>query len=197
MTSQRGEASPPPSRNRDGVVAAIYGLCCHVAFVAAVGTMMVVLFGGMCRAQGRLVGSLAGIANAALLLQFPVLHSALLARRGQSVLKRLAPFGLGRRLASTTYALIASLQTLALFLAWTPSRHVLWRAGPGLIEIFSVANAMAWLLLAKAIADAGIALQTGCSAGTPWPAPPSRSIRPCRRAECSASSANRSTSPSR
>ena len=52
----------------------------------------------------------------------------LLSRRGRAVLSRLAPHELGGRLATTTYALIASVQVWLLFALWSPSGTVWWRA---------------------------------------------------------------------
>lgn len=143
------------------VIATLYGLACHVAFIGGVGTMMVVLFSGMTRALGVLPVPWSWIANAVLLLQFPVLHTALLSKRGGAVLRRLAPRRLGAPLMSTTYALIASLQTGLLFLAWSPSRHVLWQAHGATFAVITTLYVAAWLLLLKSILDAGFALQTG------------------------------------
>jgi methanethiol S-methyltransferase len=143
------------------LIATLYGLACHIAFVGGVGIMMIVLFGGMTRALGRVPASWSWLANAALLLQFPLLHTALLSKRGVAVLRRLAPARLGAPLISTTYALIASLQTGLLFLAWTPSGHVLWQAQGGAFALITGLYAVAWLLLLKSILDAGFALQTG------------------------------------
>lgn len=149
------------SRRFEILVATSLGIVCHVAFVAGVGIMMVVLFSGMTLALGRVAEPWAFVTNAALLLQFPLLHTALLSRRGSTVLRSLAPGQLGVQLMSTTYALIASIQTGLLFLAWTPSGHVLWRAPYGVFAVFVALYATAWMLLLKAIVDAGFALQTG------------------------------------
>ena len=148
---------------RRGVVmiAVLYGLLCHLAFVAGVGAMMVVLFSGMTWGLGRLAKPWSWFADALLLLQFPLLHSALLSKRGGAVLRRLAPSSLGTPLMSTTYALIASVQTGLLFLGWTPVGHVLWQARGATLVVFEVGYGVAWLLLLKAIVDAGFALQTG------------------------------------
>jgi protein-S-isoprenylcysteine O-methyltransferase Ste14 len=143
------------------VVAVLYGVFCHVAFVAGVGAMMVVLFSGMTLGLGRLPQPWSWFADALLLLQFPLLHTALLSRRGGAALRRLAPPGLGTPLMTTTYALIASLQTGLLFLGWTPIGRVLWQAHGATLVVFAICYAGAWLLLLKAIVDAGFALQTG------------------------------------
>jgi len=143
------------------VIALLYGLVCHVAFAAGVGAMMVVLFTGMTRGLGRLPSPWSWFADAALLLQFPLLHTALLTKSGGAALRRLAPPGLGSPLMTTTYALIASLQTGALFLGWTPVGPVLWQAHGAAFAAIALCYAGAWLLLLKAIVDAGFALQTG------------------------------------
>lgn len=146
---------------RVAILAAAYGLLCHVTFVAAVATMMVVLFSGMRDGLGRAPAPWSWLSNAILLLQFPLLHTALLSRRGTEVLRRLVPGPTGAPLLSTTYALIASLQTGVLFLGWTPSGVVLWQAQGAALTLFEIAHATAWLVLGKAILDAGADLQTG------------------------------------
>jgi cellulose synthase/poly-beta-1,6-N-acetylglucosamine synthase-like glycosyltransferase/protein-S-isoprenylcysteine O-methyltransferase Ste14 len=149
------------SRRRESVVAVIYGVFCHGCFVAGVGTMMVMMFSGMSRSFGVLHAPWSYPANALLLAQFPLLHSMLLSRRGQEVLRRLAPHRLGGRLATTTYALIASVQVWLLFALWSPSGTVWWQASGVLFDALCVLYAVAWLLLLKSIIDAGFALQTG------------------------------------
>lgn len=145
--------------------ALVAGAACHLAFAAAVLAMMVAMARGMTPGIGLCLGRVpqpwAAVADAALLLQFPLLHSWLLTRRGGDALGRLGPGGLGKPLATTTYALIASLEVLALFGLWTPSGVVWARVeGPAKLAIYA-ADACGWLLLLKAISDAGLALQTG------------------------------------
>lgn len=159
--NQAQHAAPEKPRRGAIVVAVVYGVFCHVAFVSAVGAMMVVLFSGMTLGLGRVPRPWSWFADAMLLLQFPLLHTALLSSRGGAALRRLAPPGLGAPLMTTTYVVIASVQTGLLFLAWTPIGRVLWQAqGVGFVA-FAVCYAGAWLLLLKAIIDAGFALQTG------------------------------------
>ncbi len=146
---------------RERIVALVYGACCHIVFVLGVGTMMVAMAFGMSRCWGRLPSPWGGIADGLLLLQFPLAHSFLLSRRGRKVLSRMAPLGLGGKLSTTTYAAIASVQVGLLFLLWTPSGIVWWRAeGPWLAATL-VLYAAAWLLLLKSIVDAGFPLQVG------------------------------------
>ncbi|MCW6506588.1 bifunctional 2-polyprenyl-6-hydroxyphenol methylase/3-demethylubiquinol 3-O-methyltransferase UbiG [Lichenifustis flavocetrariae] len=148
-------------RSRDVIVALGYGLACHTLFVAGVGTMMVAMFFGMSRSLGTLRLPWSALANGLLLLQFPVLHSALLSRPGRAMLSRLAPFRLGGRLSTTTYAAIASAQVGALFLLWSPSGIVWWSAQGTTLAVISGFYAAAWLLLLKSIVDAGMAMQVG------------------------------------
>ena len=158
------DIAPIPARSRpqrDVLIALAYGFACHALFVTGVGTMMVAMFYGMSRSFGDLARPWAAIVNGILLLQFPVLHSVLLSRPGRAFLGRLAPFRLGGRLSTTSYAAIASLQVGALFMLWTPSGIVWWMAqGPGLALITGL-YAASWLLLLKSIIDAGIAVQVG------------------------------------
>ena len=101
-------------------VAILYGVACHALFCLGVGTMMYEMAFGMGRSWGTLGPGWSVAANGALLLQFPLGHSLLLSRPGRALMGRLAPFGLGRRLSTTTYAALASLQVGLLFLCWTP-----------------------------------------------------------------------------
>ena len=149
------------NRSRRVMIAICYGLLCHGLFIAAVATMMVTMFFGMSYSLGSLTGSWRFTANALLLLQFPLAHSMLLRSRGKKLLACLAPAGLGGDLSTTTYVMIAALQVLALFLLWSPSGTVWWRADGVLLVILCIAYALAWLALFKSIVDAGFALQVG------------------------------------
>lgn len=158
----------PPRRNALAdaaaariAVAILAGAVCHGLFVFGVGAMVVGMFVGMTRAVGTLEGGWAVLANAALLLQFPLAHSMLLTKPGRRALARLAPAGDGRTLAPTTYAAVASLQLLALFVFWSPSGVVWFVAEGALFWGLSAAYAIAWALLGKAMLDSGIALQSG------------------------------------
>ena len=159
---ERAEGTHAAADSRGVMILAVaYGLVCHLAFGVAVAAMIVVLFSGMTLGLGRLQAPWSWIADAVLLLQFPVLHTALLSRRGMAMLRRIVPGTAGAPLLSTTYALIASLQTGALFLGWTPSHHMLWQARGAFLIAFEIAYTAAWLVLGKAILDAGADLQTG------------------------------------
>jgi protein-S-isoprenylcysteine O-methyltransferase Ste14 len=142
-------------------IAISYGFFCHSLFILGVGSMIFMMFFGMSRSFGHLSPPWNFVANALLLLQFPIGHSLLLTRQGSAILRRLAPAGLGTGLSTTTYVVIASLQVLALFLLWSPSGTIWWRAEGLMLVILSTCYSVAWLTLLKAIADAGFALQVG------------------------------------
>ncbi len=161
MADRTAATSQSGAKSRDALIALTYGLACHVCFVAGVGTMMVMMLFGMTRSYGTVHAPWSLLANGVLLAQFPVLHSVLLSRPGHVLLRRLAPFGLGGRLSTTTYALIASLQVLALFALWSPNRVVWWQASGALFFVICCFYVAAWLLLLKSIVDAGFAVQTG------------------------------------
>jgi ubiquinone biosynthesis O-methyltransferase len=149
------------SRARRIVVAACYGVLCHILFIAAVAAMMVMMFFGMSHSLGSLAGPWRVAVNALLLLQFPIAHSLLLTARGRKALGSLAPWGLGRDLSTTTYVIIAALQVLALFLLWSPGGTIWWRAHGVPFALLCGAYVLAWLALFKSIIDAGFALQVG------------------------------------
>lgn len=143
------------------IVAVGYGILCHVCFVLGVVTMMVAMYVGMSRSLGTLGTPWNWIANAALLLQFPVAHSLLLTAGGRKLLARLAPAGTGSTLSTTTFVTIAALQVFALFALWSPSGVIWWQARGTALVVLTALYAGAWLLLGKAMADAGLSLQTG------------------------------------
>lgn len=100
----------------------------HAIFAAAGLAMIVAMYVGMSRSFGAVPWPYTLLANAALVLQFPIVHSLLLTRRGGRWLGRLVPGPHGGTVATTTYAIIASLQLLALFALWTPGGIIWWRA---------------------------------------------------------------------
>ncbi|MBS0123239.1 methyltransferase family protein [Thetidibacter halocola] len=160
LTLVRGALTPPPGRRRI-LLALAYGAVCHAVFAAAVLAMMVALFFGMSESLGRVPAPWYPLVNALLLLQFPLTHSLLLTRRGGRLLGRLAPGGHGAVLGTTTYAIIASVQLLALFALWTPSGIVWWRAEGAAFAVICTLNAAVWLMLVKASYDAGAEVQSG------------------------------------
>ncbi|MCT4685258.1 MAG: isoprenylcysteine carboxylmethyltransferase family protein [Roseicyclus sp.] len=136
-----------------------YGALCHAVFGGAVLAMVIAMGFGMSESLGRVPWPWAMAANALLLLQFPLVHSLLLTRRGGGWLSRLLPHG--GTLATTTYAIIASAQLLALFALWTPSGVVWWRAEGAALWLMLTLYAGSWLLLMKASFDAGAEVQSG------------------------------------
>jgi protein-S-isoprenylcysteine O-methyltransferase Ste14 len=148
---------PAPAR----AFAVTFGLFTHALFGVAVGSMVLGLATGMQTGLGQLDGSAAWAANAALALQFPLLHTWTLSRRGGRVLGRALPSSLRRDLATTLYSAWASLQVLVTFVLWSPSGVTWWRAEGAVAVVSYVAYGLAWLLLGKAMWDASLALQTG------------------------------------
>lgn len=151
---------PPPGLSRIALALA-FGAATHLAFAAGVSAMVVAMFFGMSESFGRVPQPWAWVANALLILQFPLLHSVLLTKPGGKWLARLVPGPHGATLATTTYALIASVQLLALFALWTPSGTIWWQAEGGVFWLICTLYAMAWLLLLKASFDAGAEVQSG------------------------------------
>ena len=136
-------------------------MICHVTFALGVGSMMVAMFFGMSRSLGAVPTPWSWLANAALIAQFPLIHSALLTTRGRRMLGRLAPRGTGSTLSTTTYATIAALQVLALFALWSPSGTVWWQAQGIALVVLTSLYVTSWLLLGWSMYSAGLGLQTG------------------------------------
>jgi methanethiol S-methyltransferase len=160
VTLIRAALRPPAGAAR--IIAALaLGLICHALFALAVLAMIVAMFFGLSESLGTVPWPWAALANAALIAQFPLGHSLLLTGRGGRLLARLVPGPHGATLATTTYAIIASAQLLALFALWTPSGIVWWRAEGTLFWIVTAAYGASWLLLLKASFDAGAEVQSG------------------------------------
>ncbi|MEM9735971.1 MAG: isoprenylcysteine carboxylmethyltransferase family protein [Pseudomonadota bacterium] len=160
VTLVKGVLAAPAGLGRIAL-ALIMGALTHGLFALAVLSMMAAMFFGMSESFGAVPWPWALLANAALIAQFPLAHSLLLTRSGGRWLSRLIPGPHGGTLATTTYALIASVQLLALFALWTPSGIVWWRAEGAWFWLLCGAYASAWLLLAKASFDAGAEVQSG------------------------------------
>ena len=137
------------------------GAACHTLFALGVAAMMLAMFFGMSQSLGQVPWPWALAANALLIVQFPLAHSWLLTGGGARLLCRLVPGDHGRTLSTTTYAIIASVQLLALFALWTPSGTVWWQADGFVFWLLCAAYTGSWLLLAKASFDAGVQVQSG------------------------------------
>ncbi len=151
---------PPRGLGRIAL-ALTFGVVTHLIFAAGVLAMIVAMFFGMSESLGRVPQPWAWFVNVLLILQFPLLHSVLLTKQGGKLLTRLVPGLHGATLSTTTYALIASLQLLALFALWTPSGIIWWQAEGAVFWVICTAYAAAWLLLLKASFDAGAEVQSG------------------------------------
>lgn len=160
LTLVRAAVAPPSGAGRITLALGL-GILCHTLFAAAVLAMIVAMFFGLGASLGTVPWPWALLANAALIVQFPLGHSVFLTGRGGRLLARLIPGPHGATLATTTYAIIASAQLLALFALWTPSGIVWWHAEGPSFWIMTTAYAASWLLLIKASFDAGAEVQSG------------------------------------
>ena len=151
---------PPAGVGRIGL-ALVFGAVCHAVFAAGVLAMIVAMFFGLSESLGTVPWPWAVLANALLIVQFPLAHSLLLTGRGGRILTRLIPGPHGATLATTTYAFIAAAQLLALFALWTPSGIVWGRAEGAAFWALTAAYATSWLILLKASFDAGTEVQSG------------------------------------
>jgi protein-S-isoprenylcysteine O-methyltransferase Ste14 len=146
---------------RRRLVAIAYGAIAHGLFLFGVGAMLVNLHEGMRWSLGTARGATAGIVNVLLILQFPIVHSLLLGRRGFHLLTRLAPRPFGADLTTTTFAAIAALQLIGAFLFWSPSGVVWFQPTGTAAVVMNVLYVASWVFLMKALWDAGLPLQTG------------------------------------
>ena len=160
ITLIRAALRPAPGAGRIALALGL-GALCHTLFAAGVLAMIVAMFFGLTESLGRVPWPWGLLANGALIAQFPLAHSLLLTGPGGRLLARLIPGPHGQTLSTTTYAIIASGQLLALFALWTPSGIVWWRADGSVFWVLTAAYAASWLLLMKSIFDAGADLQTG------------------------------------
>lgn len=151
----------PPGTVARRAIALAWGLTTHALFLVGVGAMIVNLHQGMRWSLAPLAGRWGYLVDTLLILQFPLLHSFLLGRRGRALLARLAPGGLGEDLVTTTFAAIAAIQVGATFLLWSPSGIVWWEPHGAAAVGMDVLYAASWLFLGKALWDAGLPLQTG------------------------------------
>ncbi len=143
-----------------GAVLAVVG---GGAFLLAIASMAHGIASGLQDGRGGLHGPAAWLADLGLVLQFPLLHSFLLGDRGRRLLQRVWPGDLGRTLLPTSYALVASLQLLAVFWLWSPLGPVWWAPTGWPLALSWVPFALAWLWLAVAIGNAGAGIQSGAS----------------------------------
>lgn len=142
-------------------VALAYGLGSHALFLASVVVMFFSLYHGLSFGLIKLHGWAAVLDDTLLVGQFALGHSFLLSDRGRRFMARLAPLGLGRDLSTTIFAGLASLQLLLTFLLWAPS-EVMWAAPEGALrQGLSVLYGVSWVLLARAMSDAGLDTQIG------------------------------------
>ena len=155
-----GALRPPPGRSRI-LLALLFGFIVHSVFITAVFAMMSAMFFGMSESFGNIPWPWAALANGLLILQFPLAHSLFLTERGGHFLSQIIPGPHGRTLTTTSYAIIASAQLLALFALWTPSGIIWWQAKETVFWVITATYTISWLLLIKASFDAGAEVQSG------------------------------------
>ena len=154
-------ALSPKAKGENLIYAFTYGIMCHLLFGIAVIAMIFHMFYGMQKSLGNFEGTLAIITNGALLLQFPIVHSFLLSQRGQKILTSIGPKELSSHLSTTSFTIVASLQLLALFMLWSPSKIVYDMPFEFLVYLLAVLYFLSWTLLIFATIDAGLEVQSG------------------------------------
>ena len=143
------------------MIAFLYGFFCHIIFTASVVTMFVAMFFGMSQSFGKIPAPYSYFLNLLLLLQFPIFHSFLLSSIGKKYLLYFSPKQYSKTLASTIFALLASIQLFLLFFCWTPTQIIIWEASGTSYFFMCTLYSLSWLLLIWASIDAGAELQSG------------------------------------
>lgn len=143
------------------ILALTLGALCHLSFLAAVGMMMLSLYGGMRVNTLSLPMGTALAIDLLLVLQFPLIHSVLLSPAGRIFLSRLFPGEIGKHLVTTTFVIAASAQLLLLFTLWTHIGSVEWRPAQPLLTAWTTLYGVSWALLALAMTNAGLGTQMG------------------------------------
>jgi protein-S-isoprenylcysteine O-methyltransferase Ste14 len=151
----------PKVKGKTLIYAFFYGITCHFLFAIAVIAMIFHMFYGMQKSFGNFEGPLAIISNGALIVQFPLMHSFLLSKRGQNLLNLLGPKNLANSLTTTSFTIIASLQLLCLFMFWSPSKIMYEMPFEFLGFILPTLYFVSWILLIVATIDAGLEVQSG------------------------------------
>jgi len=142
-------------------ISILYGLFCHISFVASGLSMLWVLYNGFTVSLGSVSYPLGIILNFFLLIQFPILHSYLLSNNGRKILRLFAPKNYAKTLETTIYATIASIQLLLLFIFWSPSRIVIYDLNYPLNIFNFLLFILGWVLLSISSFQAGYKVQTG------------------------------------
>ncbi len=137
------------------------GTICHLSFGAAVVMMAISLFGAMQINPVSLPVLPALAINLLLVIQFPVIHSALLKPSGRALLGRLFPGEIGKHLVTTTFVIAASTQLVLLFALWAHIGSFEWRPPQPFLGAWTVVYVASWILLAIAMTNAGLGTQLG------------------------------------
>ncbi len=150
--------------NRKRFLVLVYGLCTHLAFLCAVGLMCFSLHGGLSgdlNSSGATFSLSRYLWDLVLLLQFPIIHSLLLTKQGQSILALRHSSKTMSYLTTTTFALASSLQLILVFSLWQPTGVMVWEPSRAVRQLFDIGYILSWLLLGKSMWDSDITLQTG------------------------------------
>ncbi len=88
ITLIKAALTAPPGKGRIAL-AVTMGALCHLIFAIAVLSMMAAMFFGMSESFGTVPWPWAILANAALIVQFTLVHSFLLSKRGTKIVSRM------------------------------------------------------------------------------------------------------------
>lgn len=130
------------------------GILTHTSFAFAVAYMFISLYSDFLYSIGKLEGTQRILLNSFLLIQFPLVHSLLLTRKGRQLLSK--PW---KRLSSTWFVFLSSIDLFLTFALWSPDKaNTNFLSSNLLVQALFIAS---WMFLIRAIYDSGMALQTG------------------------------------
>ena len=139
--------------------ALLLGALNHSLFVYAIYLMSQQLFYGL-TLKPLVNFSNPSLVNLFLIVQFPLLHSWLLTKKGRALLSSKFLGNNSQSLAPTFYTTIASLQLILTFGFWQPTNTIIWQATQ-YESLFSFFYISTWALLGWSMFSAGLGLQTG------------------------------------
>jgi protein-S-isoprenylcysteine O-methyltransferase Ste14 len=143
------------------IVAIAYGTLCHGSFICAGFLMFYTLFFGFSSQIVPDYFPTSYVLNGLLILQFPFLHSYLLSASGKTILRIFSPRMFGKKMDTTVYATIASIQLFLLFYFWKPSGVIIWVADGLTYFLMAISYLAGWILLSVSSFQAGYKVQTG------------------------------------
>ncbi|MCB0335398.1 MAG: hypothetical protein KDD62_03810 [Bdellovibrionales bacterium] len=138
-----------------------FGVITHLLFLVSITLMFFSILHGLQLGSPQMSAPWSIAIDMLLALQFPIIHSLFLNRNGAPLLERFAPAQISKKMKTTAFSLVASLQLIVTFFLWQPFGSIIFEASGWLWYLHCGAYVLSWLYLGAAIFEAGAGLQTG------------------------------------